>query len=143
MKCTVVIDPQCEEEIVIRARERSALVDQIEELVKETNTEVIGYKDRNIAVLRPEEIFCCTVEEGRIFALTASDKWLLKHRLYALEELLGNRFVKINQSCLVNTAQILRFDVSFAGALKVTLKNNYQDYVSRRQLKTVKERMGL
>ena len=143
MKCTVVIDPQCEEEVVIRVRAQSALTERIEELVKEASTELIGYKDRNMAVLHPEEILCCTVENGRVFALTASDRWLLKHRLYALEELLGPRFVRINQSCLVNTAQILRFDASLAGALRVTLKNGYRDYVSRRQLKTVKERMGL
>jgi len=66
----------------------------------------------------------------------------LNHRLYQLEERLGTRFLKINQSCLANIQQIQRFDASLAGALLVIFKNGYRDYVSRRQLKTVKERMG-
>ena len=143
MKCTVIVDPTCEEEIVIRVRARDALTEQIEDLVKESNTELIGYGEGNMVILRPEDIYCCTVEDGRVLAHTQTGVLSLKQRLYALEELLGNRFVRINQSCLVNTAQIQRFDASFAGALTVTLKNGYRDYISRRQVKKVKERMGL
>ena len=33
--------------------------------------------------------------------------------------------------------------VTLGGSLTVVLKNGYRDYVSRRQLKAVKERMGL
>jgi DNA-binding LytR/AlgR family response regulator len=143
MKCTVIVDPNCEEEIVIRVRERNKLAERIEELVKESSPELIGYGEGKMVILKPEDICCCTVENGRVLARTQTDTLLLKQRLYMLEELLGSRFVRINQSCLVNTAQIRRFDASFAGALTVTLKNGYRDYVSRRQLKKVKERMGL
>ena len=55
----------------------------------------------------------------------------------------GSDFVKLNQSCIVNIKKIECFDASLGGALKVTLKNGYRDYVSRRQLKAVKERLGL
>lgn len=143
MKCTVIIDPTGEEEIIIRVRERNALTERIENLAAENDTRLIGYSEGKMAMLEPEEIFCCTVEDGRIFAQTEKEKWALKQRLYTLEALLCKSFVKINQSCLVNTAHILRFDTSFAGALTVTLKNGYRDYISRRQLKKVKERMGL
>jgi len=37
---------------------------------------------------------------------------------------------------------IKKFDVSFGGALTVIFKNGYTDYVSRRQMKIVKERIG-
>jgi DNA-binding LytR/AlgR family response regulator len=63
--------------------------------------------------------------------------------MYTVEEQLGGRFVKINQSCTVNVDKIERFDVSIGGALRVTLKNGFRDHVSRRQLKAVKERMGI
>ena len=59
------------------------------------------------------------------------------------KQMLGEGFVKINQSCIANTKKILRFSASISGALQVTFKNGYRDYVSRRQLKTVKKRMGL
>ena len=52
-------------------------------------------------------------------------------------------FVRINQSCLGNVRRIARFDASIGGSLMVTFENGHRDYVSRRQLKTVKERMGM
>ena len=54
-----------------------------------------------------------------------------------------SNFVKINQSCIVNVNKIERFDTSVSGTLKVSLKNGYTDYVSRRQLKPIKERIGI
>ena len=44
---------------------------------------------------------------------------------------------------LINIDKIKRFDASLSGFLLVTLKNGYSDYVSRRNLKNVKERLGL
>ena len=64
-------------------------------------------------------------------------------RLYQLEELLPSDFLKINQSCLVNIEKIKRFDSSIGASLRVMLDDGDRDYVSRRQLKTVKERLGL
>ena len=78
-----------------------------------------------------------------MLALTECDRLQLKMRLYQLEEKFSDRFVKINQSCLVNMDKIARFDASIGGALMVTLKNGYKDYISRRQVKAVKDRVGL
>ena len=64
-------------------------------------------------------------------------------RLWQLEELLGEEFLKINQSCLANVSRIKRFRASFGGSLLVSFACGYEDYVSRRQLKQVKERMGM
>ena len=143
MKCTVKIDPNAEEEVVIHAHARSALVDEIEGLVRCHSIELIGYKEDKIAVLRPSEICCFCVEGGKIYAMTVCEKWQLKQRLYTVEAMLDAGFVKINQSCIVQLKHVVRFESSIAGALTVILKNGYRDYVSRRQLKIVKERMGL
>ena len=143
MKCTVIIDPTAEEEILIRARERSALVNEIEALASDQTTDLIGYNDAEIAVLKPADVCCIFVEKRKVYAQTVSKKWLLKQRLYALERLTDAGFVKINQSCLINVKHIKRFNTSVGGALTVTLQNGFRDYVSRRQLKSVKERLEL
>ena len=67
---------------------------------------------------------------------------MIKERLYTVENTVGDSFIKINQSCIVNIDKIERFEASFSGALTVVLKNGYKDYISRRQLKIVKERIG-
>ena len=82
------------------------------------------------------------MEDGKVFAVTEREKLQVQKRLYRIEEMLDARFVKINQSCIVNVGCIERFEATFGGSLLVILKNGYKDYVSRRQMKTVKERIG-
>ena len=57
--------------------------------------------------------------------------------------MLDLNFVRINQSCIANINQIKKFSASFNGFLQVHFKNGYIDYVSRRELKNVKERVGI
>jgi DNA-binding LytR/AlgR family response regulator len=71
------------------------------------------------------------------------DKLLVKLRLYQLEERLDKCFIKINQSCIANVRQISKVEATFSGALSVVFKNGYRDYISRRNLKKVKERLGV
>lgn len=142
MKCKTIIDKNRDEEVLIYAHEPSELTREIEDFVISRDTELIGYGEGTIVTLRLADVCCFTVEDGRVYALTDSEKLQLRKRLYMIEECLDNSFVKINQSCIANIRKIQKFDASIAGALLVTFKNGHKDYVSRRQLKTVKERIG-
>ena len=142
MKYKIYIDREREEEILIYAHEKNHLVERIEELILEQQRDILAFGDGEVVRLCEDEIFCFVVEEGRVFALTERDKFQLKMRLYQLEEQFPDRFVKINQSCLVNADKIARFDASIGGSLMVTLKNGYKDYISRRQMRAVKDRIG-
>ena len=142
MKCTTIIDKDREEEIIIYLHERSELSDKIERLVLESDTELFGYLDRSIVKLDPKEIFCFFIEDGKVFAGIKDKNLRIMRRLYEIEQTFGTDFLKINQSCLINKEKIEKFDVTLGGALRVTLKNGYSDYISRRQLKSVKERLN-
>lgn len=143
MRCEIVIDPAGEERVVVHARRENDLTRAVQRLVEEHTTRLVGYRDGEIVPLTPAQVFCITVEGDRVYALCESEKLQMKQRLYVLEELLGDGFVKLNQSCLANMSQVERFDASVSGALKVKFKNGHTDYVSRRQLKRVKERFGI
>ncbi len=142
MKCTTIIDDTKDEEVIIYAHEVNNLVKEIELLIQSNLLEFIGYRNNTINKLIPSDIYSFTVADNKIFANTANEKFQIKRRLYEIEQMLDNNFVKINQSCIVNVKKIEKFEVSFGGALLVLLKNGYKDYVSRRQLKIVKERIG-
>ena len=142
MKCTTIINKDREEEIIIYLHERSELSDKIERLVLENDTELFGYLDQSIIKLDPKEIFCFFIEDGKVFAGTKDKKLRIMRRLYEIDQTYGTDFLKINQSCLINKEKIEKFDVTLGGALRVTLKNGYSDYISRRQLKSVKERLN-
>lgn len=143
MKCTLIITDEHEEEVIIYARERTKLTNDIEALVIGSVPELIGYKENEVVKLNSDLISCFTVEGNKVYALTDSEKLQIKLRLYQLEEMLPDTFVKINQSCIANIRKIERFDTSVSGTLLIKFKNGYKDYVSRRQMKAVKERFGL
>ena len=142
MKCKIIIDKAHEEEVIGYVHEKNVLAEKIENIVLGSSKQLLGFDGRSINVLDDSEIYCFTVEDGKVYALTHSEKLRLKQRLYEVEECIGSSFVKINQSCIVNMNKIHKFDASFSGGLSVIMKNGYKDYISRRQLKKVKERMG-
>lgn len=143
MNCKLIINQTHPEEVLIYAHKESKLTQSIARLCADDAFELIGYKDKEMLRLNLAEICCFIVEDNKIYALTQKDKWQLKCRLYTLEESLPKGFVKINQSCIAQIKLIERFDASFSGSLTVHFKNGYTDYVSRRNMKTVKERLGL
>ncbi len=142
MKCVITIDKEHEEEVLIFAHEKTQLVEDILNLINNENM-FTGYSEGEIHRLNLSEISCFTVEDNKVYALTDKDKLQIKHRLYQVEEKLSDDFVKINQSCIANIKKIKKFDSSVSGMLTVTFKNGYRDYVSRRNLKSVKERLGV
>ena len=143
MKCKVIIDKGLnEDEALLCVREKTPLVDSIESYINSLEKEIYGYKDKEAVCLNISDIYCITIEDGRVIAVLENEKYYLKQRLYVIEEQLGPSFLKINQSTILNTAKIKKFSASFGGCLMVTLKNGFKDYVSRRQLKQVKEKIG-
>ena len=142
MKCIITIDKDREEEVLIFAHEKTKLVEDIINLINSENI-FVGYSDGEIYRLNLSEINCFTVEDNKVYALTDNGKLHVKQRLYQVEERLSDDFVKINQSCIANIKKIKKFDSSVSGMLTVIFKNGYRDYVSRRNLKSVKERLGV
>lgn len=143
MKLKITIDRNREEEILVFAHERTKLIDEIECLVGDYEKEIIGYTDGGAYKLSLPQISCFVVENNKVYAINGKEKLQIKMRLYQLEEMLGVGFIKINQSCIANINEIKKFDTSISGTLKVIFKNGYSDYVSRRNIKTVKERLGV
>lgn len=143
MKCTVIIDPSQEEQVVIHAHCRTSLVDTIEQLIAQNEQELLGRNDDEILRLSPEEVHCFVAENNKVYALTQTNRYAVSLRLYQLEERFSAQLIRINQSCLANPLHIERFRASLGGALLVCFKNGHSEYVSRRNIKSVKERLGI
>ncbi len=143
MKIRVIIDAEREEEILVYSHQENELVKRIKLLVENSDSQLTGYMDREAVKINPEEICLFTAQGNKVFAITEKGSYRIKEKLYQMEEKYSDLFVRINQSCLANTEKIEKFDVSFSGTMKVIFKNGYTDYVSRRNLKYVKERFGI
>ncbi|MBR5451722.1 MAG: LytTR family transcriptional regulator [Clostridia bacterium] len=143
MKFELIIDPAAEEKVTVVARSRNGIAAKIEALIEQTELDMIGYSGKEGEKISLDDVCFFAAEGDKIFAFLGDKKLHIKSRLYLLEERLPQNFVKINQSCLANIKMITRFDASVSGTLMVFFKNGKSDYVSRRQLKHVKERLGI
>ena len=142
MRYKIEIREDQNEDIVVYAKSRTDTLRKIEALLEIQQGELFGYDGGETVRLSGDEVYAFMVEAGRIYALTKDKKWQVRERLYRLEQQYANAFVKINQSCMINLSKIKKFQTSIGGSLSVILENGYQDYISRRQLKSVKERMN-
>lgn len=143
MKCRIIEDKGRDEEVLIYVKKPSERAERIKAFAESEYTELVGYMDEEIVKLSPEDVYCFTIIGSKLYAITQKQKLLIKLRLYQIEELVDEQFIKINQSSLANIKKIEKFDASISGSLVVKFKNGYKDYVSRRQVKFVKERIGI
>lgn len=140
------IDPEHEEEITATVHRRTPLIDEIEKLVlQETIPDQIpGYYEDEITMLEISQVEYFYVEADKTYASYISgQRYLIKKRLYELEQVLPADFERINKSAIANWKRISKFKVQLSGAVNVVFKNGYTDYISRRCFAELKRRHGL
>ncbi len=143
MKFKLIIDDKKEEEVVVTAHRRSALTDQLEQLVlqEQPDDRIAVYTEDEWRVLQFEEIECITVIDGKTFAVdTRGEHYRLKLRLYELEKRLPAWFIRINKSALANERRLERYAIGFGGAVDAVFKSGHREYVSRRCFAEIKRR---
>ena len=142
MKFKFIIDKQKDEEVVITAHQRTALVDEIEALISKHTDRIPGYTENDIKMLSISEIECVTVLDGKTYAIDSKNhRYRLKQRLYELESALPPSFIRINKSTLANKTRLDRFQVTYAGSVDAVFKCGYTEYVSRRCFAQIKRRL--
>ena len=143
MKYQLIIDKTKEESIVITVHEKTDKIKQIEDIINSNKYQFLAYNQEEIVPININEVFAFFTNDSKVYVSLNDNELLIKERIYQVEELLDNSFIKINQGCIVNINKILKFDSSITGSIKVILKNGFSDYISRRELKNVKRRIGL
>ncbi len=142
MKFKLIIDKEKEEEVMITAHNRSALIDEIEMLISKYTDRIPGYTEDDIKMLSVSEIECITVLDGKTYAIDMKNRrYRLKQRLYELEQQLPPSFIRINKSTLANEVRLDRFQVTYAGSVDAVFKCGYTEYVSRRCFAQIKRRL--
>lgn len=146
MKYKLIIDRDAQEEIVATVNAPSSLTEEIENLIlRYSGSEyIIGFRDDEMRKLAFSEIECVITEDRKVIAIDAQcNKYIIKDRLYELEESLPSYFIRINKSALANEHRILRFDATFSGGVDAVFACGYKEYVSRRCFAQIKRRYGV
>ena len=104
---------------------------------------LFGFIDDDIVPLDLSNVYAIYTSDNKVYVKTKNETLLLRERLYQIEEKLTDDFIKINQGCIINLKKVLKFESNLNASIKVVLKNGFLDYISRRELKNVKRRIGL
>lgn len=146
MLLEVKIDSSCiEPKVIILTASVTEDVNMILNKLSDCAPQIIsGIKDNKVEVIEPADlirIYACT---GKVFAVTLKGEYILRLRLYEIEERLPSQmFVRISNSEIINLKHVNNFDLSFTGTICVKLANGTITYVSRRYVSKLKKILGI
>ena len=100
-------------------------------------------KGSDIALLESSDVYMFRVEEKQVKVYTENDEYVIKKPLYQVEDSLGNDFLRISKTTIVNFKKIERVAPSLRGMMFVQLKNGLKDNISRKYLPDFKQALNL
>ncbi len=144
MKVELNIDEKFKEILVTISTDK--INDEVQELVNYIEYKedyLVGIADNQVSVIDISDIIRVFVEDRKVFVVTTKGKFIVKKKLYEMNNLLTKDFVKISQSEIANIKFIKNLDLSIRGTIVIVYKNSDISYVSRRLLKDFKSKLGL
>lgn len=146
MQIEIKIDSSCTEpKIIVMTASMTEDVNTIIKKLSMDSPQVIsGMKDDKLEVLEQTDLIRMYANSGKIYAVTDKGEYIVRLRLYELEERLDkNQFVRISNSEIINLKKVENFDLSFTGTICVKLTNGTTTYVSRRYVSKIKQILGI
>ena len=144
MKVELNIDEKFKEILVTISTDK--INDEVQELVNYIEYKedyLVGIADDQVCVLDISDIIRVFVEDRKVFVVTTKGKFVVRKKLYEMNNLLTKDFVKISQSEIANIKFIKNLDLSIRGTIVIVYKNSDISYVSRRLLKDFKTKLGV
>ena len=145
LKIRIEIDEGAEDdEIIIRCREFNKSIQKIQNYVLElsSQTNLVFYKNLTEYFLPLNSILFFETSDKGLDAHTVDDLYQIKNKLYELEEILPNNFVRISKSTILNVNHIFSIDKNLTSASVVQFNYTHkQVYASRNYYKNLRQRL--
>lgn len=146
MQIEIKIDSSfTEPKIIVMTSSMTEDVQNIIRKLSEDSPKIIsGSRDEKLEILDQTDLIHIYANSGKVFAVTDKGEYIIRLRLYELEERLkDSQFVRISNSEIINLNKVKSFDLSFTGTICVKLSNDAVTYVSRRYVSKVKKILGV
>lgn len=126
----------------------SSITEDVQNIIKKLSEDfpkiISGSQDEKLEILDRTDLIHIYANSGKVFAVTDKGEYIIRLRLYELEERLkDSQFVRISNSEIINLNKVKSFDLSFTGTICVKLSNDAVTYVSRRYVSKVKKILGV
>lgn len=123
------------------------LTERLQEIANSINADnqiLWGFKDKDITPLQLDKVASIRTQDNKVIAETADRQvFILKQKLYMLNDLLPGDFIKVSQSEIINYKSLDHLEVSNNGMINLILKNGHTAFASRRFVASLKRRLGL
>lgn len=148
MKVEIKLDPSISEPtaVIYASALTPALVTAIEVLEKLGTQPFLltAKKDDKSFVLEPAQVDIIRTEGGVIKCYNQQGQhFIVTKPLHELLERLGNNFMRISKSAIVNVNRIDHLSHSFNRTMHIIMKNGVNDYITKNYLKDIRNRLSL
>ena len=144
MKLELNIDEKIKETlVVVSANKIDKEVQNLINYIEYSSEYLIGIVENKASIIDIDEIIRVYIEDRKTFVVTLKDTYVVKKKLYEVENIVTRNFVKISQSEIANIRFIKNLDFSNTGTIVIKYKNSDISYVSRRMIKEFKLKLGI
>ena len=120
MKVEVKIDsPVTEPRIIILTDKMTEEIESVLRKLSDAEPEMIaGFQNDRVSILDQKDLYRIYAEAGKVFAETEKGTYVLRQRIYEMEERLRRfSFVRVSNSEIINLKKVNNFDLSFSGTM--------------------------
>ena len=144
MKLELNIDEKIKETlVVVSANKIDKEVQNLINYIEYSSEYLIGIVEDKASIIDIGEIIRVYIEDRKTFVVTLKDTYVVKKKLYEVENIVTRNFVKISQSEIANIKFIKNLDFSNTGTIVIKYKNSDISYVSCRMIKEFKLKLGI
>jgi len=145
MKVIVRVDNNIDDDnVIILCKENNDFIKSIKDYANNLNViKIPFYKRDQEYYIDLNEIIFFETDINNISAHTINDVYNIKYKLYELEQILPNNFIRVSKSSIVNVNNIYSIKRNITSSSIIEFNNTYKKiYVSRFYYKNLKERLG-
>lgn len=144
MKLELNIDEKVKETlVVVSANKIDKEVQNLINYIEYSSEYLIGIVEDKASIIDIDEIIRVYIEDRKTFVVTLKNTYVVKKKLYEVENMVTRNFIKISQSEIANIKFIKNLDFSNTGTIVIKYKNSDISYVSRRMIKEFKLKLGI
>ena len=144
MKLELNIDEKIKETlVVVSANKIDKEVQNLINYIEYSSEYLIGIVENKASIIDIDEIIRVYIEDRKTFVVTLKDTYVVKKKLYEVENMVTRNFIKISQSEIANIKFIKNLDFSNTGTIVIKYKNSDISYVSCRMIKEFKLKLGI
>lgn len=143
MKIQIEIDKDIKEnEVTIKCNDLTDEIKKIQKVLTNLCAKEIDisyYKDDTEYYINLDQILFFQTEDSGVTAHTKNDIYSVKYKLYELEELLPENFIRVSKSGILNTDKIFSITRNITSSSIVQFQDSHKKiYVSRHYYKELK-----